>query len=297
MPVKDLISVVMPSLNQCRFLPEAVESVLGQLGVCVELIVADGGSTDGTQDWLEKQAQKDKRLRWHSQRDGGPAPAINRAMRQARGTVLGWLNSDDRYTPGALLRALEALRATPEALMVYGHGRHIDEAGQALDTYPTKPSNTPIEEFASGCFICQPTVVVRRTFLLLNGPLDESLRTAFDFDWWLRAFSRFPDRIGFVDALQAESRLHAECITLKQRQIVALEGVQLLHRHLGHAPNHWIKTWVLEALASGEITGANHAVVQEVLRQAAHYLDAAAQSELADWLKRTVGTNVSEETK
>ncbi len=189
-------------LNQRRFLPEAVESVLGQDGVRLELIVADGGSTDGTQDWLAQRAQEDPRVRWHSQRDGGPAHAINWAMQQARGTVLGWLNSDDRYTPGALLRAVQALDAMPRALMVYGHGRHVDEFGYALDAYPTKPPGTSIAAFADGCFICQPTVVVRRTFLLLNGPLDESLRTAFDFDWWLRAFSRFPGRIGFVDALQ-----------------------------------------------------------------------------------------------
>lgn len=294
--MQNLISVVMPSLNQRRFLPEAVESVLGQDGVRLELIVADGGSTDGTQDWLAQRAQEDPRVRWHSQRDGGPAHAINWAMQQARGTVLGWLNSDDRYTPGALLRAVQALDAMPRALMVYGHGRHVDEFGYALDAYPTKPPGTSIAAFADGCFICQPTVVVRRTFLLLNGPLDESLRTAFDFDWWLRAFSRFPGRIGFVDALQAESRLHGNCITLKQRQWVALEGVQLLHRHLGHAPSHWIKTWVLEAMASGEINGAHNGVVQEVLRQAAPYLDAAARSELAVWLTSTLGAQLADET-
>lgn len=282
--MQDLITVVMPSLNQRAFLHEAVESVMGQEGVQLELIVADGGSTDGTQDWLAARAKADRRLRWTSQPDGGPAQAINRAMRQARGTFLGWLNSDDRYTPGALLRAMQELRQWPDALMVYGHARHIDDVGRPLGAYPTQAPNTPIEEFAKGCFICQPSVVIRRSFMVLNGPLDENLRTAFDFDWWLRAFRRFPDRITFIEAVQAESRLHADCITLNLRLTVALEGVQLLRHHLGYAPNHWIKTWVIEALQSGELSSAHDMLVQDVLTQVRQYLERDDWLELKQWL-------------
>jgi glycosyltransferase involved in cell wall biosynthesis len=288
--MQDLISVVMPSLNQRSFLPEAVESVLGQEGVRLELIVADGGSTDGTQDWLANRAKADRRLRWHSQPDGGPAPAINRAMRQARGTMVGWLNSDDRYTPGALLRATQELHHRPDALMVYGHARHIDDMGRPLGAYPTQAPNTPVEEFSKGCFICQPTVVMRRSFLILNGPLDENLRTAFDFDWWLRAFRRFPNRIIFIEAVQAGSRLHAACITLNQRRTVALEALQLLRHHLGYAPNHWIKTWVIEALQSGEVRSAHDVLVQDVLAQARQYLEPDDWFELQQWLVEEANT-------
>ena len=84
---------------------------------------------------------------------------------------------------------------------------------------------------------------------LLLGKFDEDLKTAFDFDYWLRAFARFSGRIGFVDAVQAQSRLHADCITLRLRRTVMLEGMQLLARHLGHAPKEWLLTYVNELLA------------------------------------------------
>lgn len=239
---------MMPSLNQVAFLPAAVHSVLSQSYSHLELVVVDGGSSDGTQAWLAKKQAQDARLRWVSEPDSGPADALNKALRLSRGTYMGWLNSDDVYTPGAVQRALEALLSHPAWLMVYGHGEHTDEAGRVLAPYPTLVPPAGLREFAQGCFICQPTVFFRRSMPLLLGPLDAGLKTAFDFDYWLRAFSAFPQRVGFVDAMQAQSRLHAGCITLRLRRTVMLEGMQLLARHLGHAPKAWFLTYVNDLL-------------------------------------------------
>lgn len=244
-----LVSIVMPSLNQVRFIGAAIDSVLGQGYPNIELVVADGGSADGTVDLLKRRQATDGRLRWSSHRDSGPAQAINSALAEVRGTLVGWLNSDDLYEPGAVQRAVEALHAAPMCLMVYGHGRHVDGEGRALGAYPSLPPRTPVSRFADGCFICQPTVFFRRSMLVLLGKLDESLKTAFDFDFWLRAFLAFPERIGFVDALQASSRLHDECLTLRLRRTVALEGMQVLARHLGSAPKAWLITYANELLA------------------------------------------------
>ncbi len=282
-----LISVVMPSLNQRRFIAEAVESVLSQEQVELELIVADGGSTDGTVEWLKQYAQTDSRLRWFSGPDTGPAQAINKAMRKARGTLVGWLNSDDCYTCGALQRAQHALLTHPDWLMVYGLGEHIDERGAVIDAYPTRPPSTPLSEFSNGCFICQPTVLLRRSFILLNGPLDETLQTAFDFDWWLRAFRRFSDRIGYLHEIQARSRLHEGCLTLNQRLIVARESMLVLHRHLGIAPCHWIKTWVNEAELSGQIVGPDDPQVHALVQQADAWMATSDKIEIRRWLSGT----------
>ena len=163
--------------------------------------------------------------------------------------MVGWLNSDDVFVMGAVRRAVDVLQVNPAWLMVYGHGQHIDSNGRLLSHYPTLPPSTPVTQFAEGCFICQPTVFSRRSMWLLLGKLDESLKAAFDFDYWLRAFLAFPDRIGFVDAVQACSRLHDECITLRLRRTVALEGMQVLARHLGSAPKEWFLTYVNDLLA------------------------------------------------
>ncbi|MDP1547478.1 MAG: glycosyltransferase family 2 protein [Anaerolineales bacterium] len=269
-----LVSVVMPSLNQVEFIGAAIDSVLGQDYPHLELIVADGGSTDGTVELLAARQSADARLHWQSGKDTGPAQAINSALKLVRGTVVGWLNSDDLYAPGAIRRAVTALQANPKWLLVYGHGVHVDGFGLPLHRYPTLPPATPITQFAEGCFICQPTVFARRTLWQLLGPLDQSLKAAFDFEYWLRTFSAFPGRIGFVDATQAHSRLHAGCITVRMRRTVAMEGMQVLARHLGSAPKEWLLTYVNELLADPEVAGTldMRAHVDETLAVARQWL-------------------------
>lgn len=246
---KPLVSIVMPSYNQAAFIEAALDSVLSQDWPRLELIVQDGQSTDGTQELLARYAERDARIRWWTEVDEGPADAINRALRRVRGTVIGWLNSDDCYTPGALKRAVEAFDRHPEWAMVYGEGEHIDANGNALGRYPTQPPNAA--DFEQGCCICQPTVFFKRTMWLLLGQLDTQLGAAFDFDYWLRAFEAFPDRIGYLQTLQACSRLHEGCITRNQRRRVALEAMKVLARHQGSAPGHWLLTYQEELRHQG----------------------------------------------
>ena len=224
-----------------------MESVL-QDQECLELLIADGGSTDGSIDLLECWSAKDSRVRIFSRYDNGPANALNKAFQAARGTMIGWLNVDDRYSPGALTRSVDALNKHPEWLMVYGEADHINVDGEVITSYPTEQPSAGIKTFQKGCFICQPSVVFRRSMGVLLGPFNEQLRTAFDFDYWLRAFAAFPDRIGYIPKLQAYSRLHDATITSRQRQQVALEAMQLLAEQFGTAPPHWLLTAAEEFL-------------------------------------------------
>src|SRR5262245_36924126 len=87
------ISIVMPSLNQGVFVEEAIRSVVLQDYPDVELIVADGGSTDGSIDVFRKYSAA--LSRWMSERDRGPAHALNKGFRYATGEIFGFLNADD----------------------------------------------------------------------------------------------------------------------------------------------------------------------------------------------------------
>lgn len=245
--LEPLVSIVMPSLNQADFIEQAIHSVLNQSYTKIEIIVADGLSTDGTSSILQKIQEQDSRLKWLSEKDSGSANAINKALSQIRGSIIGWLNSDDLYTQDAIKRAINVLLENNK-VMVYGHGEHIDVNGKKIDLYPTLAPNVPLKQFSNGCFICQPTVFFNRTVFLLLGKLDETLKTAFDFDYWFRVFTQFSGRIGFVDKVQAQSRLHEDCITHKMRRTVALEGMQVIARYLGSAPGHWLLTYRDELL-------------------------------------------------
>lgn len=284
-----LVSVVMPSMNQPEFIDDAITSVLSQNYPHIELIVADGGSRKDTIDILVRHQQRDHRLRYFSRPDRGPAHALNDAMAAVRGTVIGWLNSDDLYTPGAISRALSVLAEQPRLLMVYGEGQHVDEKGEFIGNYPTRPPSTPISMFNQGCFICQPTMFFRRSARILLGTLDEKLKASFDFEYWLRAFCFFPHRIGFVEEVQAKSRLHESCITTRMRRTVALEGMQVLARHLGTAPKEWLLTYADELLAQdrqGISVQHVHEHLKETAEIASAWMTANERGELETALAR-----------
>ena len=278
----------MPCRNAGRFLQEAVQSVLAQ-PECLELLAADGGSTDGTLQILEALAASNPRLRIVSRADSGPADALNQAFRAARGTLIGWLNADDLYPPGALARAVAALNAHPEWLMVYGEGEEFNGDTGLTQRYSTLPASVGLDGFRSHCFICQPSVVFRRSMHLLLGAFDAQWRTAFDFDYWLRAFAAFPHRIGYIPHLQGRTRLHSDTITSQQRAQVALEATQLLARHFGGAEATRLHNYALELqLGEAELPAGQSLTehLQDIVEQAAPWLEPAALEKLrCTWLE------------
>jgi glycosyltransferase involved in cell wall biosynthesis len=241
------VSVLMPSLNQHEFIETAVRSVFERSSIAVELIVVDGGSSDGTLGLLEKLLNEfAPRLRWTSGPDRGPANAVNKALRLAHGDIIGWLNADDLYAREAIDAAVNGFARDGDLVMLYGEAEYLDATGRSLARYPTKMPSAGIEAFRSGCFICQPTVFLRRCVFEKVGMLDEELSTAFDFDLWLRVFRHFPRRIGHIDRVQAFSRVHGRTITSLQRRAVVSEATRLLARYLRSAEPHWILTYVNE---------------------------------------------------
>lgn len=105
-----LISVVMPSLNQVSWLEAAIRSVLLQKYPSLELIVVDGGSTDGS---IEVLRRYERWLTWTSGPDGGHYDAVNQGFARSSGTVMGWLNSSDMLLPGGLETVGGAFAADP----------------------------------------------------------------------------------------------------------------------------------------------------------------------------------------
>jgi glycosyltransferase involved in cell wall biosynthesis len=243
-----LVSVVMPSFKHGEFIEAACRSVLAQAYRPLRLFVIDGGSTDGTLRTLDSLQQEfGARLHWISEPDSGPANAINKGLQAVEGDIIGWLNADDLYADGCVQIIVDYFVARPDSVMAYGEAENMDVCGNVLGRYPTLPPTVPLAAFQKGCFICQPTVFMRRELLDVLGLLDESLKTAFDFDLWLRTFRQFPHKVGYIDRVQAFSRIHVKTITASQRMTVACEGVRVLARHLGSAETHWMQNYLTEA--------------------------------------------------
>ena len=131
-PCSDLsVSVITPSYNQAAFLKQTMDSVLDQAIPGMEYVVIDGRSTDGSVDLI--RSYEDRLTGWVSEKDRGQADAVNKGAARTHGDVIGWLNSDDYYLPGALSKALDYLSAHPDVDAVYGDVISINGAGKMIN--------------------------------------------------------------------------------------------------------------------------------------------------------------------
>jgi glycosyltransferase involved in cell wall biosynthesis len=183
------ISIITPSFNQAAFLKETINSIAGQdVDVRVEHIIMDGGSTDGSVELLETMGS---RVTWQSDPDKGQADAVNKGIQMATGDIIGWLNSDDLYQPGALQVVTVYFRNHPECRWLYGRCRIIDDKGKERWNWVTRYKNAFLKKFTLAKllrenFISQPAVFFRKELFEEAGGLDLSLKYAMDYDLWLR---------------------------------------------------------------------------------------------------------------
>ncbi|HET7434582.1 MAG TPA: glycosyltransferase family A protein [Thermoanaerobaculia bacterium] len=127
------VSVLVPVFNGERFLDEAVASVLRQDFADFELLVVDDGSTDRTPELLRAWCERDGRVVVvTAPRNLGISAASNLGLRQARGTYVARLDSDDVMMPGRLAAQAALLDARPDVVMVSSAYEVIDEAGRVL---------------------------------------------------------------------------------------------------------------------------------------------------------------------
>jgi glycosyltransferase involved in cell wall biosynthesis len=196
------ISVVTPSFNQGAFLEATIESVLDQTGVEVEYIVMDGGSTDKSEEILERYADRIAHL--DRRKDAGQTDALINGFEFATGDILGWLNSDDLYEPGALARVVAYFAAHPEDRFVFGDSMWIDRDGTVLK----RKREIPFIRWVwlrTYNYIPQPSAFWRRDLYEEVGGLDPAFELAMDTD----LFARFAERTQPVHVAESWSRMRS----------------------------------------------------------------------------------------
>jgi glycosyltransferase involved in cell wall biosynthesis len=220
-----LVSIVTPSLNQAAYIEEAILSVSEQDYPRIEHIVVDGGSTDGTLEILGRYPH----LLWSSEPDEGQADALNKGFASARGTILGWLNADDLYLPGAVSAAVAALRETGSGL-VHGGWRQADERGQTIRDVPARLFDLR-RQLDVDNRVAQPGTFFTREAFESVGGLDKRYRYAMDYELWLKLGKSFP--VTHVDRTLAVFRYHPASKTVGEADGFAPETVHASRRHGG----------------------------------------------------------------
>ncbi|MDD5370406.1 MAG: glycosyltransferase family 2 protein [Anaerolineaceae bacterium] len=202
MAVLPLVTIITPSFNQVAYLEQAIRSVLEQDYPNLEYYVMDGGSTDGSLEMIEKFAPR--LAGWVSEPDRGQADGVNKGLARARGEIIGWLNSDDLYLPGAIASAVEALQAHPQAGMVFSDVQAIDAAGRVTNVM--RYGDWGLEDLMTFHIIGQPGVFMRHSALQQVGLLDLRYRFLLDHQLWLRLAQVAP--MVHVKAIWAAGRFH-----------------------------------------------------------------------------------------
>lgn len=193
-----MISVVIPSFNQGLWLEQAIASVLEQ-GYPAEAVVMDGGSSDGSREILARWSSR--LAYWQSRPDCGQTAAVNAGIARTRGAIMGWINSDDYYLPGAFAGVARRFAAADRPDVVFGYSLNVDAGGTVL-----RENRHDDFSFAAlvklGLDLRHQAMFWRAELNPQIFPLDEELRFCMDLQLVLRLassgarFARLPDYLG-----------------------------------------------------------------------------------------------------
>lgn len=121
-------SIITPSYNMLDYLKLCHASIADQNDVSAEHIVIDGGSTDGTIDWL----QQENNIKWISEKDNGMYDAINKGLKLATGEILAYLNCDEQYLPDTLKYVKVCFKNNEDIDIIFGDSLIVNNAGELI---------------------------------------------------------------------------------------------------------------------------------------------------------------------
>ena len=175
------VTIITPCLNPGRYLPLCAASVADQAGVDVQHIIADGGSSDGTVEWLQRQTA----VTWFSRKDRGMYDAINQGLTLAEGDVVAYLNSDEQYLPGTLAAIASEFERRADIDLVHGDMLVVNPDGSLVAYRKSYPLRWP---YVAAAHLYVPTCALfwRRRINEEGTTFDPRWRIQGDADYVVR---------------------------------------------------------------------------------------------------------------
>lgn len=233
------VSVVVTTYNYARFLPFALESVLGQTFDDLEVVVVDDGSTDNTQQVIRPYL-RDRRVRYFLRDHRGVVATKNAGIQLARAPYVAFLDADDVWLPTKLEEQLALFRTDPDLGVVYSRRLLIDEEGFELvyEQPPLFRGDILEPLFQTNCVCFSSALVARRVFDRV-GLINPAYPTSEDYEFWLRVARQF--RFDYVDtplvqyrtghaSLSRRIAIHHNALAIMRRFLDEMGGRALLSR-------------------------------------------------------------------
>ncbi len=193
-PRAPFVSVIIPVYNSADFLGQAIDSVMDQTFLDLEIIVVDDGSTDRTP---EVSAQYSDHITYIRQPNGGNAAARNRGVVEARGRWLCFLDADDLWEPKKLERQLLDLLRHPEWMISFVRARKFFESGDS-EPIPADPAESEMWDklvFYQPFGSSHSGMMLHASCLEQVGGFDDALRLSVDWDLFIRLADRYRIRV------------------------------------------------------------------------------------------------------
>jgi glycosyltransferase involved in cell wall biosynthesis len=213
------VGIVTISFNQASYLAEAIASALVADPERLEYVIVDAGSNDGSRKIIERYRRRFHRILFEP--DNGPPDGLNKGFAATTADILGYLNSDDRFTPGALDYVLRYFERHAEVDVLCGAIRIIDENGHASIRRRT-PDRIDLRRYAyESCFFWQQATFFRRDAFLKTGGFNLASQTAWDGELVVD-MALAGCRFAYTNKLLGDFRIYGDSITGSGRLSEAL---------------------------------------------------------------------------
>lgn len=180
------ISVITAVYNNRNTIAAAIESIVSQTHPCVELVVIDGGSSDGTLELLAKYGDRINVM--VSEADDGIYHALNKGIALSSGEVVGFLHSDDVFPDPDVLKRVAAAFTNSGVDAVYGDLEYVKRSDVSKVVRYWSAGTYSLQALRAGWMPPHPTFYARRDVYQRLGGFELSMRIAADYDCMLRFF-------------------------------------------------------------------------------------------------------------
>lgn len=212
-----LVSVIIPVYNCEQYIEEALRSVYQQTYSNIEIIVVDDGSTDRTPEILKNHSTK---IRLFHQENAGSAAARNRALDNAFGELIAFIDGDDYWHPEKLSIQVEHLEQNPDVGVVASKIKYYWPVQDGVypnpdESFPGDETDTFTEIYYDDIFHSYPistmSIMMRREVVENTGKFDLTMRKGQDHDYWLRM--AWHTRIHKLERTLALYRMNPQSVT------------------------------------------------------------------------------------